>query len=68
MIELVVAVCMIDQPSRCKDVTLNFEGDTVKAEQCVMNGQIALAQWAGEHPNWVIKKWHCGVAGQVAKL
>lgn len=26
MIELVVAVCLIDQPSQCKDVYLNFEG------------------------------------------
>jgi hypothetical protein len=33
-----------------------------------MNGQFAMAQWSGEHPNWVIKKWSCGIAGQVAKI
>lgn len=68
MIELVFAVCMIDQPSRCKDVRLNFEGDSVNASQCAMNGQFAMAQWAGEHPNWVIKKWSCEISGQVAKI
>lgn len=68
MIELVFAVCMIDQPERCKDVTLNFEGDNVTPQQCMMNGQMEMAKWVGDHPNWVIRKWRCGAAGQVAKL
>lgn len=68
MIELVFAVCMIDQPSRCKDVKLNFDESGVTQRQCFMNGQFAMAQWAGENPNWVIKNWHCGIAGQVAKI
>lgn len=68
MIELVFAVCMVDQPSRCKDVHLNFAAEQVTANQCMMNGQIAMAQWIGEHPNWQIKNWRCGIAGQVAKI
>ena len=68
MIELVVAVCMIDQPSRCKDVTLNFEGETVSTAQCMSTGQIEMAKWIGEHPNWVIQNWHCGKAGEQANL
>ncbi len=68
MIELVVAVCMIDQPSRCKDVTLNFEGESVTAGQCMSTGQIEMAKWIGDHPNWVIQRWHCGKAGEQANL
>ena len=68
MIELVFAVCMIDQPSRCKDVHLNFEAENVTPRSCMMNGQFAMAEWVGEHPNWTISKWSCGIAGQVAKL
>jgi hypothetical protein len=68
MIELVIAVCLVDQPSRCKDVTLNFEGQTVSANQCMANGQIAMAKWIGDHPNWVIQKWHCDTAGRSADL
>jgi hypothetical protein len=49
-------------------VTLNFEGESVNAQQCMMNGQIEMAKWVGEHPNWVIRKWRCGIAGQFAKL
>jgi hypothetical protein len=68
MIELVIAVCMIDKPSHCKDVTLNFEGESISAAQCMSNGQIEMAKWIGEHPNWVITKWHCGIACQFAKI
>ncbi len=52
MIELVVAVCMIDQPSQCKDVYLNFAAESVTPQQCMMNGQLEMAKWVGEHPNW----------------
>ena len=68
MIELVFAVCMIDQPSRCKDVHLNFEAENVTPQQCMMNGQFEMAKWAGDNPNWVIQNFHCGIAGQVAKI
>ncbi len=86
MIELVVAVCLIDQPSQCKDVYLNFESPgisegasispgaapseraSVTPQQCMMNGQMEMAKWIGEHPNWQIKKWRCGIAGQMAKI
>lgn len=68
MIELVVAVCMIDQPSNCKDVHLNFEESSVTPRQCMMYGQFEMAKWIGEHPNWVIQNWHCGIAGQMAKI
>ena len=68
MIELVVAVCMIDQPSRCKDIHLNFEAENVTAQQCAMSGQFEMAKWIGENPNWVIQRWTCQPAGQVAKI
>lgn len=68
MIELVLAVCMIDQPTQCKDVNLNFEADSVTPQQCMMYGQAEMAKWVEEHPNYQIKKWRCGVAGQMAKI
>lgn len=68
MIELVIAACLVDQPGRCQHFTLNFEGQSVSVRQCGFNGQLGMAQWAGEHPNWVIKDWTCGIAGQTAKL
>lgn len=68
MIELLVAVCLIDQPATCKDVHLAFAGERVDARQCMMRGQFEMARWVGDNPDWVIRKWTCRQAGQVAKL
>lgn len=68
MVELVAAVCMIGQPSTCKDVHLNFESDNVSTHQCMMFGQAEMAKWVGENPDWSIRKWRCGLSGQFAKL
>ena len=59
MIVLAMIVCMVDQPTRCKDVQLVFEGERVTAQQCQLNSMLAMSAWVGEHPNWVIKKFTC---------
>lgn len=68
MIELVLAVCMVGQPAKCRDVYLNFEAESVTPQQCMMYGQMEMAKWAEEHPDYTITKWRCGVAGQMAKI
>ena len=68
MLELLIGVCLVDDPSHCRDVHLTFDVAQVTPGQCVMNGQIAMAEWSGEHPNWRIVKWACIPAGQEAKL
>lgn len=68
MLELVVAVCMIDEPARCKDVHLALESaGHVNANQCMMQGQFEMARWVGENPHWLIKRWSCADAGVMAK-
>jgi hypothetical protein len=32
-------------------------------EQCMMAAQPYIAQWIGEHPEWVTRKWTCGAPG-----
>ena len=68
MIEIAMVVCSLSSPFNCKDVRLNFEGDHVTTQQCIMSGQFAMAEWSGEHPNWQIKRWSCAIAGQFAKI
>ena len=67
MLELVIAVCMIDAPERCKDVHLNFAEENVTAQQCMMFGQIEISKWVEGNPKWAIRKWSCGRAGIMAK-
>jgi hypothetical protein len=68
MLELVVAVCLIDNPAQCKDIHLALDAQNVSQRQCVMRGQFQMAQWIGENPDWVIRRWTCGPVGQIAKL
>lgn len=67
MIELLVAVCMIDEPANCKDVHLAMNGN-LNARQCMTQGQFEMARWIGENPDWVIRRWTCKPSGQLAKL
>jgi hypothetical protein len=67
MIELVVSVCMIADPSRCKDVRLNFVEQSVSPRECLFNGQIEIAKWTETHPDWHVTRWACGRAGVLAK-
>ncbi len=32
-----------------------------------MYGQMELAKWTGENPNWQIRKFKCGRTGRFAK-
>jgi hypothetical protein len=67
MIELLLAVCLIDEPSACKDVSLTFDPESVSLLQCVMGAQPQLAEWSEAHPKWRIAHWSCGIAGKLAK-
>ena len=67
MLELVVSVCMISEPARCKDVRLNFIEQTVTPHECFFNGQIEIAKWSESHPGWQVAKWGCARAGIMAK-
>lgn len=68
MLELLVSVCLIDEPSRCKDVSLTFSVESMTPMQCMMGAQPEVAKWIDEHPKWVAKRWSCAPAGQIAKI
>jgi len=63
LIELVVTVCSIVQPSMCQDEHLQF-ASSGSLRQCAMNAQPFIAQWIGEHPKWHAVRWHCEYPGQ----
>lgn len=67
MIELMLAVCLVDQPSACKDVSLVYDSESVSLLQCMMGAQPQIAEWREAHPKWQIARWRCGIAGRLAK-
>ncbi len=68
MIELVLSVCFVADPARCKDVHLTYMEGNATPHQCVFYGQSEIAKWSEGNPNWRIEKWKCGAAKQVAKI
>lgn len=69
MIEIVLSVCMLADPSRCKDVHLSYmaEGQGVTPHQCMLYGQSEIAKWSEGNPNWRLQKWTCGTPRSYAK-
>lgn len=68
MIELVLSVCFVADPGRCKDVHLTYMAEAVTPHQCMMYGQPEISKWMEGNPNWRLQKWRCGVPHQVAKI
>jgi hypothetical protein len=63
LIELVVTVCTIAQPTACQDEHLQFAG-SASLRQCTMAAPPYIAQWIGEHPKWHAVRWHCEYPGR----
>jgi hypothetical protein len=58
MIQIIMMVCKLAQPEVCEEqhIQFVFEGSL---QQCTFTAQVYIAQWAGEHPQWTVKKFHC---------
>jgi len=66
MIELIMSLCLLDNPEKCKVERLIFDQVTIK--QCQSHAQFIMSQWVGEHPGWEIRKYHCEESGRFAKM
>jgi hypothetical protein len=58
MILIVMMVCKLAQPEMCEQqhIQFAFQGSL---QQCTFTAQLYIAQWAGEHPQWTVKNFHC---------
>jgi hypothetical protein len=68
MIELVLSVCLLDDPSRCKDVALTYSAENLTPMQCLMQSPVEISKWTEAHPKWFTKRWTCRPAGHLANL
>ena len=62
LIELILTVCAVSNPTQCEDKHLQFAA-TASLNQCVMNAQPYIAQWIGDHPKWKAVRWRCNYSG-----
>ncbi len=58
MLELVLTVCAVAQPSTCRDQRVLLDSDTTPW-QCTMSAPPFIAKWGSEHPDWFVQRWTC---------
>ena len=58
MVELVILACLMKEPSHCEAFDVSFFAPTHVME-CLVRGQMFMARWAEEHPDWVVRRWRC---------
>ncbi len=62
--ELIVFVCLAANAAVCEEQHLSVAMEPVPQSLCMVKAMPHLAQWAGDHPQFIIKKWRCGVPGE----
>lgn len=68
MFELIVSVCLLEDHSRCKEVSLSIMAENATPKQCMMMSPAEISKWTEGHPKWFAKKWTCVPAGKFAKI
>jgi hypothetical protein len=58
MIELVLTVCAVAQPTTCMDRRLLFDSENTP-RQCMMSAPPHIARWADQHREWFVQRWKC---------
>lgn len=61
MVELVLVVCLLAAPDRCREERPVSEPYT--AMECVLHGQVEAARWVAANPRYKLLRWRCGRAG-----
>ncbi len=62
---LLLSVCLIAQPSHCREERINLSYDNPNPFLCLRNSQSTLARWQEEHPDWHVERWRCASKGQI---
>jgi hypothetical protein len=61
-IEIVFTVCMLSQPTFCKEQHLQYSWNG-SLTQCIMSAPPFIAHWINEHPKWQVTGWRCDYSG-----
>ena len=58
LVELVLVACLLKEPDHCEEFRQPFSAE-MSLPQCVWQSQFAAARWAGEHPDWLVRRFSC---------
>lgn len=58
LVDLIVLACTLANPNACHEYHVLFQSSG-SLQSCMSQAQPYLAQWAGEHPAYQIRRWRC---------
>jgi hypothetical protein len=58
LVDLIVLACTLVNPGACREHHILFQSSG-SLRSCMMQAQPYLAQWAGEHPGYLVTRWRC---------
>lgn len=58
LVDLIVLVCAVANPSACHEQHLLFQSSG-SLRACMFQAQPYLAQWIGEHPDLRVARYRC---------
>jgi len=65
---IILAVCLTQTPSICKEVDISVEPDPTGSLQlpfqCARRGQMEAQKWIAENPTWRVVRWSCHPYGK----
>lgn len=61
--EIVLYVCLLADPTKCKEERLPQIVQAVHPGKCAVVSTPYMARWVGEHPAWKLVRWKCAPAG-----
>ena len=56
---LLMTICLIANPTSCREERLSFSFEETNPMACMVHAQSALADWQKTHPDWRIGRWRC---------
>ncbi len=66
MLALIIQACLLADPAVCKEHQIPVPAAS-DPTVCAMYAPPHAAKWAGDHPQWAIKRWRCGALTQAAQ-
>lgn len=68
MIELVLTLCLLSDPSRCHEHSLIYPAESgLTPYSCMMKSPPEIAKQLEARPKEFVKRWTCRPAGKYAK-
>jgi hypothetical protein len=58
LVDLILLACTLVNPGSCHEYHILLQS-AGSLRACTMQAEPYLAQWAGEHPNLRVARWHC---------